>query len=446
MAQPFSYMLNVPNPAEAVIGGVQQGMQLGTMMERADAMAAQRRQTEIETALTMQKAQREQAQREAIAKFYDTPAEQRTPAMFEALAGTLPKELADNMRTAFDARTKEQQRQDLLFGGQIFSALRSGDRATAHAMMKKRADALRSAGDEAQATAFENAAEMAQNAPDQAEMFVGTQLSVLPGGKEFLENVTKQSELQRNEALFKPKLAEEQAKAEIEGIKRDFFAEGERARIDLLKAQAGAQRASAYKSSREASGSLTPEKKFEFEEKLRSRYEGNSKEFRQISDAYSGIKSTGGIEASPIARVAKIFSFVKMIDPGSVVRDNDFEALRNTRGFALSPDWFKQEVDRVATGAPIKDDTVRQINAAAAERYKAARARDTAARGEIDAIAKEYGLDTRNLFISPQEKTDEEERAVAQPGPVMTPAQPQATKAAPANVSLGDGFTFRGRR
>ena len=442
MAQPFNYMLNVPNPAEAVTSGLQQGVQLASMMERADAIAAQRKQTQLETQLMQQKAQREQAQRDAIAAYYDTPPEKRTAAMFERIQATAPKEVAENMRASFDALTKEQQRQKLLTGAQVFSALRSGDRETANTILRQQADAARNAGDEAGAKAFENAAEMAAIAPDQAELFVGTSLAALPGGKEFLENVGKQSQQRREEALFKPELAKKEAEAEIEAIKRDFFSEGERARIDLLKAQAGAQRAAAYKSSREASqvGKLTTEKRFEFEEKLRERYEKNSKDFREISNAFTSIKGTGGVDASPVNRVAKVFAFVKMIDPGSVVREGDFEALRSTRGFAMSPDWFKQEVDRVASGAPIKDETVRQINASATDLYKSARTRDTATREEIDSVAKEYGLDRRNLFISRQEKTEDEERAAKapQPGPSMTPAQPRATQAAPAMTPTAD--------
>lgn len=449
MDGPANYMLNLPNPAAAITSGVEQGVQLGLMAERGDLMKAQqaqalaqRQQTLIENQALQAKAQREQAQRDALDAFYKKPAEQRTAADYEAISATLPKEMAENVRASFESRTKEEQRQDLLFGGQVFAALRSGDRATAHAMLKERADAARYAGDETQATAFDNAAEMAQINPQNAEMFVGTQLSILPGGKDFIDNLGKQSQQRREEALFKPELAKKEAEAEIEAIKRNFFPEGERARIDLLKAQAGAQRAAAYKSSREASqvGQLTTEKRFEFEEKLRERYEKNSKDFREISNAFTSIKGTGGVDASPVNRVAKVFAFVKMIDPGSVVREGDFEALRSTRGFALSPDWFKQEVDRVASGAPIKDETVRQINAAATDLYKSSRARDTATREEIDSVAKEYGLDRRNLFISRQEKTEDEERAAKapQPSPTMTPAQPRATQGAPAMSSFGE--------
>ena len=442
MAQPFNYMLNVPNPAEAVTSGLQQGVQLASMMERADALAAQRQQTLLENQALQVKAQREAAQRAALDAFYKKPATERTAADYEAISATLPKEMAENVRASFEAKTKEEQRQDLLFGSQVLSALRLKDTGTASQMLQERAKAYESSGMKAQAQAMQNLADMTLIDPERAEIALGPTIAVVPGGKDFIDNLGKQSQQRREEALFKPELAKKEAEAEIEAIKRDFFSEGERARIDLLKAQAGAQRAAAYKSSREASqvGKLTTEKRFEFEEKLRERYEKNSKDFREISNAFTSIKGTGGVDASPVNRVAKVFAFVKMIDPGSVVREGDFEALRNTRGFALSPDWFKQEVDRVATGAPIKDETVRQINAAATDLYKSSRARDTATREEIDSVAKEYGLDRRNLFISRQEKTEDEERAAKapQPGPAMTPAQPRATQAAPAMSSFGE--------
>lgn len=425
MAQPFNYMLSATDPTDAVTSGLQQGVQLASMMERADLLAAQRRQTDLENAALRAKAQMLADQQAAVKAFYETPSEKRTAADYERLTATLPKEQADNIRAGFEAKTKEQQKQELLFGGQVFAALRNKDTGTASQMLIQKADAFEAAGDKAQAQAYRNAADMSLIAPDQAELFVGTTLSALPGGKEFISNIGAQQEQRQKEALFKPELAKKEAEAAIEGIKQKYMDEGERARIDLLKAQAGQAKAAAYKSSREASevGKLTPEKKFKFEEDLRERYEKNSKEFKQINQAYTGIKATGGADASPVNRVAKVFAFVKMIDPGSVVRDGDFEALRNTRGFAMSPDWFKQEVDRVATGAPIKDDTVKQINAAATDIYKAARERDTTTRDTIKRIAKDYNLDESQLFISRQEQTPEEEAAAR---------APRATRAAPA--------------
>lgn len=250
--QPLNYMLNVPDPSQAVIGGVQQGVQLASMMERTDALAAQRRQTELENQALQVKAQQAAEQRAAIAAFYDTPPEKRTPAMFERIQATAPKEVAENMRASFDALTKEEQRQKLLTGAQVFSALRSGDRETANSILRKQADAARNSGDEVQAKAYENAAEMAAIAPDQAELFVGTSLAALPGGKEFLENVAKQQATQF-EAQLQPskmrKAAGEAEEAETKGRLAEKKIKGE---IAKDAAAASASYASAKKSLAEA--------------------------------------------------------------------------------------------------------------------------------------------------------------------------------------------------
>jgi hypothetical protein len=432
MAQPFSYMLNVPNPAEAVTGGLQQGVQLASMMERADLLAAQRRQTDLENAALRAKAQMLKDQQDAVKAFYETPSEKRTAADYERLTATLPKEQAENIRAGFEAKTKEQQRQELLFGGQVFSALRSGDRETANTLLRQRAEASRNAGDEAGAKAYENAAEMAAIAPDQAELFVGTTLSALPGGKEFIDNVGKQQEQVQKAALFKPELAKKEAEAAIKDIERQYFSESERARIDLLKAQAGQAKAAAYKSSREASevGKLTPEKKFKFEADLRQEYLKNADKFREMSDVYPSIKAASSPNATATDRVAQIFGFVKMIDPGSVVRGQDFEALQKTNGYALSPDWFKEAVVRIQAGDPVSDKVTKQIAATSAGLYKAARERDTETRSNIERVAKQYDLDTTNLFVVRQEKTPEEETAAR--APRATPAAPAMSTAGPA--------------
>jgi len=432
MAQPFNYTLNLPDPAAAVTGGLQQGVQLASMMERADLLAAQRQQTELENQALRVKAQTLADQKARVEKFFATPSEKRTAADYEQFTASLPREQADNIRAGFEAKTKQQQQQELLFGGQVFAALRNKDTGTASQMLIQRADAFEAAGDKAQAQAYRNAADMSLIAPDQAELFVGTTLSALPGGKEFISSIGAQQEQRQKEALFKPELAKKEAEAAIEGIKQKYMDEGERARIDLLKAEAGRAKAAAYKSSREASevGKLTPEKKFKFEADLRQEYLKNADKFREMSDVYPGIKAAGKPGASATDRVAQVFGFVKMIDPGSVVRGQDFEQLRETKGYQLSPEWFKQQVARVEQGLPIDDKVAQQIAATATTLYKAARERDTETRSNIERVAKQYDLDATNLFVVRQEKTPEEETAAR--APRATPAAPAMSTAAPA--------------
>ena len=98
MNQPFNYSLNVPDPAAAVTGGLQQGVQLASMMERADLMGAQRRQTELENAALQAKAALQAQQQAAVKAFYDKPSDQRTAEDYEKITATLPKEQAENIR------------------------------------------------------------------------------------------------------------------------------------------------------------------------------------------------------------------------------------------------------------------------------------------------------------------------------------------------------------
>jgi hypothetical protein len=246
MNQPFNYTLSVPNPAEAVTAGLQQGVQLAGLMERADLTAAQRQQTLLENQALQAKAQLQANQQAAVKAFYDLPSDMRTADEYERISATLPKEQAENIRASFEAKTKEQQREALLFNGQIFAALRSGDRETANSMLLQKADAARNGGDGAQAKAYENAAEMAAIAPDQAELFIGTTLSVLPGGKDFIETVGKQ-QTQRFEANLQPikerKLTGEAQEAEVKGkyaekvVKSEIGQRGASAAASMASAQ-----------------------------------------------------------------------------------------------------------------------------------------------------------------------------------------------------------------
>ena len=252
MAQPFNYTLNVPNPAEAVTSGLQQGVQLASMMERTDALAAQRRQTELENQALQVKAQREQAQRAALDAFYAKPSAERTAADYEAISATLPKEMAENVRASFDAKTKEEQRQDLLFGSQVLSALRLKDTGTASQMLQERAKAYESSGMKAQAQAMRNLADMALINPENAELALGPTIAVVPGGKDFIENIAKQQATQF-EAQLQPskmrKAAGEAEEAETKGRLAEKKIKGE---IAKDAAAASASYASAKKSLAEA--------------------------------------------------------------------------------------------------------------------------------------------------------------------------------------------------
>jgi hypothetical protein len=81
----------------------------------------------------------------------------------------------------------------------------------------------------------------------------------------------------------------------------------------------------------EASGGLDPAKTFEQEEKLRKEYQGRTKVYGELGTTFSNIKSSADAKTGP-GDIALITGFMKMLDPGSVVRETEFATARDTAG------------------------------------------------------------------------------------------------------------------
>lgn len=270
MADPANYMLNLPNPAAAITSGVEQGMQLGLMAERGDLMKAQQaqalaqrqsalmqaQQTQLENQALMDKQAREKAQYEALDAFYAKKPTERTFDDYERLSSTLPKDMAENVRKSFELKTQEEQKSDLLFGSKVLSAIRLGDTGTASEMLKERAAAYEASGRTAEAGAMKNAAAMALISPERLEQSIGVTLATLPGGKDFIDNIAKQSEMRTKEAMAPGQIA----KAIAEGRTAEIIAGTEQklrdAEIDMKKAQSASARASAGASAANAKKTL----------------------------------------------------------------------------------------------------------------------------------------------------------------------------------------------
>ena len=96
------------------------------------------------------------------------------------------------------------------------------------------------------------------------------------------------------------------------------------------------------------------EKQFQFEEKLSKQYtiEPNVKNYRGIRDAYDRLNSaytiqTNSPEARAQADLSMVIAYMKMLDPGSVVREGEQEMARQTAGIS---DQLFNTYNKVKTG------------------------------------------------------------------------------------------------
>lgn len=109
-----------------------------------------------------------------------------------------------------------------------------------------------------------------------------------------------------------------------------------------------------------AAGGLDPEKAATIEEKLRKEYIAQNKDFQSVGDAYGRI-SAAGKDPSAAGDLALIFNYMKMLDPGSVVRESEFATAKNAgsvdervratynnvlRGEKLSPEQRADFIER----------------------------------------------------------------------------------------------------
>ena len=198
---PINYAVDVQSPFQAALGG----LQIGAGLEQMD-VARQKR------AMEMQQLQAAQAGQAELRNLFNNP--NATSADYARVSAFLPKDQAAIVTQGFERKTKEQQQADLRMGGEVYSAIKSGNIDVAKQRLTDKATALRNSGRESEAKAAENSLELINLNPTAAQATIGLYMSQLPGGKEFLENADKTLSTIRTEAKAPFELIEAQAKAQ----------------------------------------------------------------------------------------------------------------------------------------------------------------------------------------------------------------------------------------
>jgi hypothetical protein len=198
---PINYTVDVQSPFESALGGFKLGAGV------AEIQASQQKRELERKALEQAQA----AQTELKALFNNPNA---TASDYERVAAFLPKDQAAIVTQGFERKTKEQQQADLRIGGEVYTAIKSGNIDVAKRRLTEKAIALRNSGRGSEAKAAEDSLELINLNPTGAQTTIGLYMARLPGGKEFLESADKTLSTQREEALQPSVLKEAVAKAE----------------------------------------------------------------------------------------------------------------------------------------------------------------------------------------------------------------------------------------
>ena len=221
MAQPFNYMLNVPDPTQSVMGGVQNALNISNMMSQRN-LAEQK-------ALELQTAREKQAQMDSdLGALSQNP----TPSALASMMVKYPS-LSENFKKTYDVLSSEQKDSRIKQASQVYAAMQAGKPEVAQQLLLEQAAAARNAGMEQDAQAAETVAELVKLNPATAETSTGLLLASAMGPDKFAETFTKLQGERREAELQPSKLTESQAKAQKAAVEAKFAESG--AVLDLQK-------------------------------------------------------------------------------------------------------------------------------------------------------------------------------------------------------------------
>lgn len=399
LQSPIDYSLDVKSPFEAIIEGMNLGAAIGKIKSEQESEAY--------------KIDSEKAAQQEISNLFANP--MATAADYARVSAFLPKEHSDNIRKSFDMLNSEQQQNSIKTAAQIYSSLKSGQIEIAKDLLKEQVIAQRNSGREEDAKAYETSIKLIDINPSSAQTIVGIMTASLPGGKELLENVDRILGTINEEEKRPYDLSKLKSEAIIKKQEADFAPEKLLKDLELTKEQiaqaksASANlRASASKSNAEAriveaesrqilSGIIPYEKRPEMETKFRKEYSDQTKTYQDVKSAYATLLAS---QDTAVGDLSLIFGYMKMIDPGSVVREGEFANAQNTAGV---PERVMNIYNKVASGERLTPEQRSAFKGQAKGIYNSSLKSEELVRSGLDRIAKGYGLNTDNIFYSQTE-------------------------------------------
>ena len=167
-----------------------------------------------------------------------------------------------------------------------------------------------------------------------------------------------------------------------------------------------------------ATGGIDPEKKFAQEEKIRKEWQGRSKVYGELQGTFNTLKASSESANGP-GDIALITGFMKMLDPGSVVRETEFATARDTAGLFTQ---LQNRLEKAKNGQILSPAQRSEYVALSKQYLESAQKKANEDKKALGVVVKNYQLNPENVF-----------------GPEMTeapPPPPAPAPPAPANRNV----------
>lgn len=224
MAQPSSYIMDVRNPFEQSLAGMQQALQIsGAMRERefmdqrGRLLQAQEAAAGAEANLKTAELERQRAFQADVGAIAANP----TPSALASLMVKYP-DVAEKLKTSYNALNDEQRNAKVGQASQVYAALRAGKPDIAQNLLSTQIDALRNSGMEQDAKNLQTLSDLIKVSPETATTSTGLFLASAMGADKFTENFSKLENERRAQAKEGAELSEAQAKAQKAATEAKF--------------------------------------------------------------------------------------------------------------------------------------------------------------------------------------------------------------------------------
>ena len=413
MAQPFDYTFKQQgDPFGSTMKGVETALGLANY-------AAKQKQALADAALKEQELKNVQDMQGELATLSKNP--NATATDFTQIMIKYPS-LSKDLEKSWGLLSAEQKNNEISYGSQVLFALEGNQPDMAKNLINERITALRNSGREDEAKKQEVLLGIVDTNPDAAK--VSTNLSLVAAlGPEKYQDLRTKIEGEKRSAAEEGRKAELQpfavGKAKAESIIKEAEAKFApekfgaelgltQAQIEASKAARRASDAAAAKSGAEAkrasaeanqiaAGIIPADKRPEAEGKFRKEYSDQTKGYQEVKSAFGRVKAS---EDSAVGDLALIFGYMKMLDPGSVVREGEFATAQNAAGV---PERIRNIYNKVISGERLNAGQRKAFKGQAEKLYQTAAEQEKTVRDGIGRIAKGYGLKTENIFYESTE-------------------------------------------
>jgi hypothetical protein len=383
---PINYILDVKNPIEEAIKGYTMGrndiaQRQELQIQQQNAAQQQQAFADQQTALAEQRAAAAQQQAQAAAY------QQDLMVLRDAAAnGTLTAEMQNafnlkyasnqaEIKTAFDAMSEPKRQEQTAFGINLVTSLLSGNSDAAVTMLNERIVAAENSGDAEEAAKLRANLKIIEMDPYAAAISIGSAMTaadaIAPDVWKSILDATQPKAAEAASPLGK--LAQDVAKGILPQSVLDSAL-----KLDKTTAEGG----------------LTLKDKVAEEARLRGEYSKRTEDLTS-AERNQSIIETSAADNTGAGDIALVTSFMKMLDPGSVVRETEFATAANAGGLLGR---LKSLATKVESGQFLSAEQRTEFQNLSRKFLDAARVQEQGVQQSYQAIVDNYGLNPVNVF------------------------------------------------